>query len=566
MTPSSEKEPASFGSLWKLAVEVCAKGAWLWTVGESQIRLSAHAARLLGFAPDADWVPLEQLESRVRSESATWLDEVAMMAAEGSGQFCVERPLVGKAKPRVWLELKGGVVERDSAGQPRVLAGLLSECSVEHELREKLADRERQFRLMFEHMLTGFCLHEVIFDDDGEPVDYRYLEANAAFERHSGTSRDKLIGHTAKEVMPDLDPSLLDRYIGVGIMGEPIQTSYHAKALDRHLEVTVYSPRPGQFATLLEDVTQRVRAEAALRESEERFRELAEHIDGVIWLQNKDEMLYVSPAYEAVFGQSVGALYRNPRSFLEVVHEDDREHVARSRLLDFEDGAGADEEFRVIGERGETRWVRSRSFAIRDASGEIVRRAGISVDITSSKDQEARLREANRQLELLASTDALTGLLNRRHWFELLEREVVRSTRYPSPLSVMILDLDHFKRINDSMGHPAGDAVLIAVSKAVAAGVRGCDFVGRYGGEELVVGLPHTPLDGALIVAERLRRSIEQLHVLDGRIKVTASIGVASLPGAEPSAILAAADQALYRAKAAGRNCVIIWEGDAPQV
>ncbi len=173
---------------------------------------------------------------------------------------------------------------------------------------------------------------------------------------------------------------------------------------------------------------------------------------------------------------------------------------------------------------------------------------------------QAELLEKNRLLERLSTTDALTGLPNRRHLDEALEREFRRASRQDTPLCALMLDIDHFKRVNDSHGHAAGDAVIQAVGATLAERLRLTDVGGRWGGEEFLL-LLGTPLEGALVLAECLRGAVEALEVPvdEGEpLQVTVSVGVAGYDPAmtRGSELVAAADAALYRAKEAGRNRV----------
>jgi diguanylate cyclase (GGDEF)-like protein len=164
-----------------------------------------------------------------------------------------------------------------------------------------------------------------------------------------------------------------------------------------------------------------------------------------------------------------------------------------------------------------------------------------------------------------AERDALTGLYNRRAFDRLFGAEAVRFERYGRPLCLFILDLDHFKAINDTVGHEAGDEVLRRAARTAAACIRETDMAARFGGEEFVVLLPETGLDAALKVAERIRSAIGGAPMTwrGSPVPVTVSIGVASCPEhvTLPAALLAAADAALYRAKASGRNLVVAAEG-----
>lgn len=173
----------------------------------------------------------------------------------------------------------------------------------------------------------------------------------------------------------------------------------------------------------------------------------------------------------------------------------------------------------------------------------------------------------NRALAEISSRDALTGLYTR--WFVLdkIEAEISRSLRHGSPMSVLMLDIDHFKQINDSFGHPIGDRVLHAVGQVVKESCRIYDVPGRYGGEEFCLLLPETRLDGTLPVAERIRRRVEASPLLhDGvSVNITASVGVAGLESVPDEAIFSAAalidraDRALYHAKERGRNRTEVW-------
>jgi two-component system, cell cycle response regulator len=161
----------------------------------------------------------------------------------------------------------------------------------------------------------------------------------------------------------------------------------------------------------------------------------------------------------------------------------------------------------------------------------------------------------------MATTDALTGLLNRRAFLESTGREIARTRRYNDKLSVILLDVDHFKHINDRRGHASGDIVLTEVGSLLNKAVRTCDIVARWGGEEFVLVLPSTSLDGAEQVAERVREMLEQAKIKDANgdhIPVTASFGVASYMGAETlEQVVDRADRAMYLAKSGGRNRVV---------
>lgn len=173
----------------------------------------------------------------------------------------------------------------------------------------------------------------------------------------------------------------------------------------------------------------------------------------------------------------------------------------------------------------------------------------------------SRLDEAQRRLKHIAVTDELTGIRNRRYIMTQLTKEYQRAVRSGDPLSLILIDIDHFKRVNDSHGHAAGDTVLKAIAKEMAQALRTYDLLGRIGGEEFLLAAPGSTLDDAIVLAERVRERIRNRTVREGGadIRVTVSAGVTSLSeqDADIDALLARADEALYLAKQQGRDRVI---------
>lgn len=245
-------------------------------------------------------------------------------------------------------------------------------------------------------------------------------------------------------------------------------------------------------------------------------------------------------------------------------------------------------EFRLRAHSGEWLWYANYG-KIMDAGERLGRRfIGVTFNIDDRKRREEELALANQllaeqnkeldrmnaALQVLATTDALTGLANRRLLIETGEKECRRGPRYAQPLSLLILDIDHFKCVNDRWGHPIGDRVLIAIADLCRSRFRqGTDVAARIGGEEFAILMPATPYDEGKRVAEWLREAIAGLRInVDEGITATctASIGVASLPAKDGQTsnaawdfehLFVAADRALYQAKAAGRNSVCGTEG-----
>jgi two-component system cell cycle response regulator len=191
-------------------------------------------------------------------------------------------------------------------------------------------------------------------------------------------------------------------------------------------------------------------------------------------------------------------------------------------------------------------------------SGELIARVKVQLKIKTLQDD---LKKSNERLKQLSNTDPLTLIYNRRYMMSVLGKELQRAERKRSHLSIVMIDIDHFKRVNDKYGHQSGDQVLTTLADLSQAGLRSYDFVSRYGGEEFVLTLPETVHEDALMIAERLRARIQN-HTYAGSLKglaTTASMGVATYPAdgiTSVSDLIREADEAMYRAKTAGRNRV----------
>jgi diguanylate cyclase (GGDEF)-like protein/PAS domain S-box-containing protein len=210
-------------------------------------------------------------------------------------------------------------------------------------------------------------------------------------------------------------------------------------------------------------------------------------------------------------------------------------------------------EKRYIGRHGQTVWASLTVSLIRSADGAPKYFVAVLSDIGARKEMEQEL--INR-----ATHDSLTGLLNRTELAKALEKEAARAGRYSRPFSLLMLDIDHFKLVNDDCGHQVGDRVLVELAGILEEAIRTADFVGRFGGEEFLLILPELNHEKALELAERIRKQVESHTIItqDQVIKISISIGVSTYPehGNDVDALVKASDDAMYKAKANGRNQV----------
>jgi diguanylate cyclase (GGDEF)-like protein/PAS domain S-box-containing protein len=310
------------------------------------------------------------------------------------------------------------------------------------------------------------------------------------------------------------------------------------------------------------DITERKQMEEALRASQSHLQALFDNAAvGIIELTPDGRWLDVNQRASQMLGYTQDEL--SQWTYLDIIHPAERAHSLSSfPSVCRDEKQPARTERRYRRKDGTTFWGDLSLAAIRDEHGDVTSILGILVNITSGKEAEAALKQANAQLTQQAIHDPLTGLYNRRYLDETLPRELQRATRHRSSVGIIMLDIDHFKRFNDIYGHDGGDALLRAVGTFLQTNIRGDDIACRYGGEEFTLVLPGASLVDTQQRAEAVRAGVQALvveHAGQELTHVTVSLGVAVFSDYRTTAdmLIRAADQALYQAKRSGRNQVV---------
>ena len=329
-------------------------------------------------------------------------------------------------------------------------------------------------------------------------------------------------------------------------------------------DVTELSKRLKDYSEMkdraLRELEQRQQAESSLRRNESKLRGITDSsMDAIIMVDSSGRVNFWNPAAERMFGYTGEEALENDVHWLIapqgqgdvllkwitqslVIGEGDPQNKVREMLLAHRSGYEIPVELSICPVCLDEEW-----FVV-----------GTVRDISERKEYERQLRE-------LANYDGLTGVSNRRHFMDLAEREVARAERYRESLNLLMLDLDHFKEVNDTYGHQVGDTLLRELASLLAHSLRKSDILGRVGGEEFAILLPNTSEAGALQAGEKLRRNVE-LHEFDAsrnRLFCTVSLGVGGGESLEYdlNLLLARADEAMYQAKRVGRNRIECWRG-----
>jgi two-component system, cell cycle sensor histidine kinase and response regulator CckA len=274
---------------------------------------------------------------------------------------------------------------------------------------------EQQYQTLFREMIDGFAVHKIICNERDEPVDYRFLAVNPAFERMTGLKAEGIIGKTVKEVLPNTEPYWIQKYGRVALTGESITFENYSQEFDRYFYVTAFRPAINQFACIFVDITERKRSEKALLESEKKYRLLADNVRDVIWMRDLDlKLTYVSPSIEVFSGYTVEeALDRN---LAEVLTPDSARLAVETftdAMQDLKSGMDLRDEYEIdlehISKDGRKLWMQCKVSPLRDDKGKVVGMLGVSRDITDRKEAERALWESEEKFRLtfISSPDSV---------------------------------------------------------------------------------------------------------------------------------------------------------------
>ena len=463
------------------------------------------------------------------------------------------RIITAAGEERWVLEQGRGVF--DTRGAVQALEGFITDITDRKQTEELLQLSEARYRAIIESQTDLLCR----FLSNG-----MLTFVNDAYCGYFACPRDAILATDLLAIVPEPDRDTVRAHIAQCGAGHPLSTYVHQVRRGdgqwRWMQWTVQAVL-GENDSLLElqaagrDITEQRHAEATLRESEERYRRIVETAQEGIWqIDAEGRTTFANARMAEMLGCSVAAM--QGKTLFDFMDEEGQ-CLARERLERRRQGIAEQHDFRFRRLDGGEIWTLLSTNPILDAQGCYAGALAMIIDISDRKHMEETLRQ-------LATHDALTGLFNRRYFFTLAERELERSQRYGHPLALLMLDLDHFKAVNDSRGHQAGDQVLRAVAGIIQTSLRQIDVVGRYGGEEFVVLLPETARMTALAVAKRLCTAVAAQSVeLHGEcLPITISIGVAVGFGDAAlnlEELLERADRALYAAKSTGRNRVVVW-------
>jgi diguanylate cyclase (GGDEF)-like protein/PAS domain S-box-containing protein len=442
---------------------------------------------------------------------------------------------------------------------------------------DRLHELERRYRGIIDHLPAVLYVDSVTGTD---PM----IDVSPGVEDLLGIPREEFLSRPyawADTIHPeDLDAVLAENE-RVAITGEPFRMEFRVvhpdgKTMwvrDDAVLILDESGEPLHWLGLMLDVTELIDAQAELHQAKTKYGALVEQIPAIVYVDVADDDMsttYVSPQIQAILGYAAQEYIDDPQLWENILHADDRENAKATYLRGRESGDPFVFEYRLIARDGRTVWFRDSAIVLTDAQGRPEHIQGVMLDITESKIAEERIA-------FLAYHDKLTGLPNRTMFDELLGLALARAKRHSLGVVVVTVDLDDFKLVNDSLGHEAGDTILVQFAQRLSDATRETDLVARPGGDEFLLLLAdldpapggHGVHESVSVAAESVALRIQQalrtpFTVGDTELYVTASLGISAFPddAVDAPTLLKNAETAMFRSKRSGPGGYVLHAKD----
>jgi|GEM_PF-752470 len=541
----TEKELEIINKRLENIIEATNLGTWEWHLKNNSVIINNRWAEIIGYQK-SELIPMtfkKWMKFTHPKDYENIKEQLNLISNGKKGFYNLELRMQHKNGHWVWVKSHGKVIEWTKNNQPKFIFGSHEDISKRKILEKNLKVSEKENRLLIEKMEQGLAVHEIICDENNQPIDYRFLSVNKKFEEQTGLKAENVIGKRVLEILPETEPYWINAYGKVSLTGEPMHYENYSSEINRWFKVSAYSPKPKQVAVLVDDITERKKMENDLYLEKEQFKttllSLGEGVIstdafGNIVVMNKVAAHLTDWQVEEATGKNVNEVFQIKKEISEDIISDLVQKVLTTNRI-----FGPADHIVLLSKSGNKFPIEVTASSIKGKRGDITGVVIVFNDISERREKE-------KQIEYLSFHDALTGLYNRRYLEETLKRLDVKRNL---PLSIMILDVNGLKLTNDAFGHAAGDELLIQVSNALRNVCREDEIIGRIGGDEFSIVLPHTSYNAADRIKERILEEIELLK--DSKVVISLAIGCATKTSLETNIndIRNEADNKMYKNK-----------------
>lgn len=476
----------------------------------------------------------------------------------------IEKRYIHKTGDIVWGHLSVSLV-KDDKDRPSYFISQIQDITKQKELSVKLTDSEERYRKWVRNSPEPMAIHDagtlLFINNEG----VKLIGANSYHD---------LLGHQVLDYIHDDYKGTVSERIQYMMNTNQQPEPYNVKLIDllgNDIDVRLSSvPLEYQGKKVIQvffsNITQRKQIEEAIRKSEAKYKSLFELYPEGLFVHGKETLKAINEKFIKLIGASSMEEVLQ-KSLIHYIHKDDHKKVNENIniLKQYKTSVPISEEVRCVRLDG-TSFIGELSIIKMKYEQECAI-LGVLRDVTKQREAEHTLKEMNARLEEISKMDGLTAIPNRRSFDEVLQAEWQSASQNSTPISLIMLDIDHFKAYNDTYGHHGGDECLKTLAQTLKKSIQyNKDFAARYGGEEFAIILPETDEENAFIVAERLHSMIEDLKIphIGSKVSqyVTISLGVSTLiptPQLKAQELLVEADRALYNSKATGRNRISVY-------
>jgi diguanylate cyclase (GGDEF)-like protein/PAS domain S-box-containing protein len=446
----------------------------------------------------------------------------------------------------VWVMVNGVPIVNNKGNLLEAVISFIDFTELKNS-RDNLAQSEEQYRLLTTQMQLGLALHEVVVDEKENVSDYRFIGANQAFENMTGLNHTEIIGKSVLDVLPQTNTNWIQKVGRVALTGESIFTETYSDELQKYFEVAAYSPKHGQFATIISDITSRKQIEKQLQQNVADLLESQRIARLGTWRLNlsNNEVVWSEELYK-MYGfdpkQPVPPYTQHMKLFTSESWNRLSTALEKTRLY----GTAYELELETVTKEGSNGWMWVRGEAERDSDGKIITLWGAAQDITEHK-------RIQSELIFLSYHDHLSGLNNRRYFEEALLKI---DTPENLPISIIMCDVNGLKMVNDSFGHHLGDELLKRAAHTISKVGRKNDVIARIGGDEFVVLLPNTTAYETVHIANQMKELASKETIANIELSISYGYDTKTFENQSITEVLSNAENYMYRHKLYERSSI----------